>query len=91
MDAAGTHKTDEYLDPTQRSQAGTSNNIGEQSVLAAREDVDTKLANVTATEDTPLLVESRSSSGTLGDSVNEWEGLPWYKKPSVSLRYLLVP
>ena len=91
MEAAEPHPTEEFLDPAQRREAGTSNNIGEHSVLAAREDVDTKLANVTATEDTPLLVESRSSSGTLGDDINEWEGLPWYKKPSVSLRYLLVP
>jgi len=90
MDATEAHTADEYLDAAQRREAGTVNSIEEDSVLAAREDVDAKHANVKATEDTPLLAESRSSSGTLGDDVNEWEGLPWYRKPSVSLQYLLV-
>jgi len=89
MDAAEAHPADEYLDPAQREEAGISSNIGEHTVLAARGNIDTKLANITATEDTPLLGESRSSNGTLGDG--EWKGLPWYRRPSVSLRYLLVP
>jgi hypothetical protein len=93
MDATGTYPADDNLESEQEMETGTSSNIDEHSVLAARGDIDskvTKLANFTESEDTPLLEESRSSSHTQREDVRELEGLPWHKRPSVSLRYLLV-
>ena len=92
MDAAGAFTADDNLDSVGRRETGSSN-VGEHSVPAAKGGIGSKLANVTETEDTPLLVESRSSSRTLGDygdGGNEWERVPWYKRPSVSLRCLLI-
>lgn len=87
MDAAdGAFTADDNVDPIQR-QESESTVIGEASVLAAEGGLDGKFAQVEESEETPLLGDNgsprRRSEGPAAIT-SEWEGLPWYKRPSVS-------
>lgn len=93
MDAAnGAFTADDNVDPVQRQGTGsTTTAIGEASVLAAEGGLDGKLAQVEESEETPLLGDNgsprRRREGVEGGR-NERDGLPWYKRPSVSFTRL---
>lgn len=91
MDAAdGAFTADDNVDPIHRQET-ESTVIGEASVLAAEGGLDGKLARAEESEETPLLGvngSTRRPSEQTDAITSEWEGLPWYKRPSVSYSYI---
>lgn len=97
MDHNGAFTADEGIDVAQRK--GNRAKAGENGMAIANGSVYTKNDSTTVeeTEATPLLISTGNSDddsdyappvGHTWTPGSEWEGLPWWKAPSVRLYYM---
>jgi hypothetical protein len=88
MENTDPYLSDENVNTVQR-RAPAKDRTGKNTVMAARGGVDGD-AVLQHSEQTPLLDSSGDEESTDGDASrptwefeDEWEGLPWHKRPSV--------